>query len=285
MSWCTVNFTFPMLGAHSSFEKNLYETLKKSLEYGMYTCQFFLGSPQSFTRRKISKEDMEKCVDLMDKYPTYLFSHAPYTINLAGSSDTNDLSKIGICIEALESELDTMAMLKGGVVLHPGVSKDKKKGLSIVAQSISKIKFKLGHKLLLEVMAGQGHSLGSTLEELKEIYDQVDEDKKQYIYFCMDTAHLWGKGLYQLDKISEVERLFEDIDRILGLERLALIHLNDSAVECGSCVDRHQLISEGNIWNTEEKKEALITLLKKSIDLKIPCVLETHGIDMKKFYM
>ena len=280
----TINFTFPLLGAHVSSEKTLYETLTRCVQYGMYACQFFLGSPQSFIRKTVEEDDIQKCLSLLKKYPTHVFSHAPYVINLAGSSDGNDMSKIDKCIQALEHELDVMSKLGGGVVLHPGVSKDRKKGLENVASSISSICFKPGYKLLLEVMAGQGNSLGSTLEELKEIYENVSDDKKEYIYFCMDTAHLWGKGLYHLDKIEEVERLFSDMDRVLE-KRVVLIHLNDSAVECGSCVDRHELIADGKIWNTEASKEALATLMKNAIDRNIPCVLETHGIDMKKFYL
>lgn len=281
---CNVNLSFPMIGAHSSVEKTLYETLEKAIAYGMYSCQFFLGSPQSFTRKAIDDHDIEKCQKLLKRFPTYVFSHAPYTINLAGSVDGNDMSKLPLCISALEHELNIMGKLGGGVVLHPGVSKNKEMGLKKVAESISSIQFEDGQCLLLEVMAGQGNSLGSTFEELRQIYDEVEDSKKKFIGFCIDTAHVWGKGLYRLNQVDEVEKMFKDMDRILGKERIKLIHFNDSSVQCGSHVDRHQLIAEGEIWKDESSKDALMKLLQICITRRIPCVLETHGRDMIKFY-
>lgn len=282
----SISITLPMLGAHTGLEKTIYETILAGIEYGMYSIQFFLGNPQSFTRRSIDNEDVDKCKALLKRFPTDVFSHAPYIINLAGSSETNDCSKIGLCISALEHELDVICRIGGkGVVLHPGVSKNRSKGIEMVAKSISLIRFKEGQQLLLEVMAGQGNSLGTTFEELREIYDQIDEEKKKYVSFCIDTAHIWGKGLYELDTVSEVDRMFHDMDRILGKEKISLIHFNDSGVGCGSCIDRHSLIGEGKIWSSNESKDAMMRLLEIALSRRIPCILETHGTDMKKFYI
>lgn len=280
------------LGSHVPVEKTIYETLKISIQHGMSAIQFFLGSPQSFQRRTISDEDAKKVNKLLDRFPTHLFSHAPYVFNLAGSvqqlawNGNREIDeRISSAVKAITHELRNMAKIGGGVVLHPGNFSDKKKGCRAIAQSISTIDFQDGEFLLIENMAGQGNVIGSTLQELRDIYDYIaefDQNKQKYVYFCIDTAHIWGKGVYKINTEEGIKKLWNDIDEIL-LGRVRLFHLNDSKVKCGACVDLHDLIGEGEIWSEKESKRALYRLMEECGKREIPMVMETHPVDMYKF--
>lgn len=294
MSQQNIIFSHPtyLLGTHVPVEKTIYETVYLSIYHGMSAIQFFLGSPQSFQRRSISDEDAKKVNKLCDRFPTRLFSHAPYVFNLAGSvqhlawNGNHEIDqRVCNAVHAISHELHHMAKINGGVVLHPGNFADKKKGCRAIAQSISMIDFKEGEFLLLENMAGQGNVIGSSLSELRDIYDFIEEfnkEKQKYIYFCIDTAHIWGKGQYKIDDEDEIKKLWSDIDSIL-LGRVRLVHLNDSKVKCGACVDLHDLIGEGEIWNTLESKKALYRMMEECSKREIPMVMETHPADMYKF--
>lgn len=277
-------------GAHTSFSKNIYDTLRMSISYGMTVTQFFLGSPKSFRRHRATDKDIELSKKLLDLYPTHVFSHFPYVANFAGSvkqlawdGDEEQDRKTQLIIDEIGYELSVLSNFnqggkRNGVVIHPGNYKDKTKGLSTIAKSINKINFVKGSTILLENAAGKGCSLATTLEEIKEIYDQILPEKQTHIGVCIDSAHLTGVGDYDLSKCSGVIKLFDDFDRILGLDKFTLFHLNDSKVPLCSRKDEHALIGTGYIWN--ESFESLILLLDMCKKNGIPVVLETHGLDM-----
>jgi deoxyribonuclease-4 len=149
---------------------------------------------------------------------------------------------------------------------------------SAIAKSINKINFSTGSTLLLENSAGKGCSLATTFEEIAEIIKQILPEKQEYIGVCIDTAHLCGWGEYNLSICSEVKRMFEDFDRIIGIKKFTLLHLNDSVVPFGSKKDHHALLGTGCIW--ENSFESLILLVNTCNQYKIPMLLETHGLDM-----
>jgi deoxyribonuclease-4 len=276
------------IGSHTCFSGKIYDTVNESIKKGMTATQFFMGNPKSYNRTKIDKEDIDKTKKLCERYPMNIFSHFPYIANLSGSKaqlawedNKEQDEKTMKVITELEYELNILSNFnkgKNGVVIHPGNYTDRKIGIKTIAKSINKIKFKKDAKLLLENSAGQGTSLATTFEEIKEIYDQVDKDKQKNIGVCIDTAHIYGYGLYDLSKIEEIERLFDDFDRIIGLDKFTLLHLNDSEVPLGSKKDRHACIGTGYIW--KENKESLIVLLNKCKKYKIPAILETNCSDM-----
>lgn len=279
------------LGAHTQFSGRICDTLWTSINFGMYSTQFFMGSPQGFKRATILENDITECKKILSRYPLSVFSHYPYVANLAGSkdilawSDNDDQSrKTEFVLKGLQYELDTIGRIGSnncGVVIHPGNYTDRKKGLKTISKSINKLVFKNDAKLLLENSAGQGTSLATTLEEIKMIIDGVDEEKKRNIGVCIDTCHTFAYGLYNLTKPTEVVKLFNDFDDVIGLEYLSLIHLNDSETVFKSKKDRHALIKEGFIWSKDSS--ALDVLCSISIEKQIPMVLETHGVDMLKF--
>jgi deoxyribonuclease-4 len=277
-------------GAHTQFSKNIYKTLKKSLLYSMTVTQFFLGSPKSFTRHRVSQEDIDICKKLLTRYPLHVFSHFPYVANFAGSvkqlawsGDIEQDIKTQFIINELEYELSVMSNFsqggkRNGVVIHPGNYKNRLLGIEAISKSINKINFTEGSTLLLENAAGKGCSLATTFEEIKEIIDQVIPEKQKHVGVCIDTAHLCGWGEYDLSQCSEVTRMFEDFDRIIGVEKFTLLHLNDSVVPCGSKKDHHALLGTGHIWTNSFK--SLVLLLDTCKKYGIPIMLETDCIDM-----
>lgn len=286
-SVCCLNWE---AGAHTEFSKNIYNTLNKSILYGMTVTQFFFGNPKSFTRHRASQEDINQCIKLLSRFPMHVFSHFPYVANFAGSvkqlawdGDKEQDAKTQLIIKELEYELGIMSNFsiggkRNGVVIHPGNYNDRSLGLKTIAKSINKITFTEGSTLILENAAGQGCSLATTFKEIKEIIDQVLPEKQKHIGVCVDTAHICGRGEYDLSKCSEVSRMFEEFDNIIGINKFTLLHLNDSVVSLGSKKDEHALLGKGHIWS--DSFDSLILLLDLCKKYGIPVMLETHSSDM-----
>jgi apurinic endonuclease APN1 len=285
-------YNFPWdLGSHIPWKGNMEDTLKNGINDGMYAIQFCLGSPKSFKRIQLSEEDIAKAQKLCQRFPTHVFSHAPYLYNLCGkktslawNGDSYQDAILTNILGELEYELGVLSSFqnkRNGVVIHPGNYPDRNIGLKTIAESINKINFPEGSKLLLENSAGQGTSLATTFEEIKTIYDHVDEKKKKHIGVCIDTCHIFAYGSYDLSICKEVDKLFENFDKVLGMELLTVIHLNDSQAPLGSRKDRHGLIGTGHIWG--KSFDSLVYLLDKCSSYEIPLVLETNPSDIKVF--
>ena len=278
------------VGSHTEFSKSIYNTLRKSIFYSMNVTQFFLGSPKSFSRHRACEEDIDKSIKILKHFPLHVFSHFPYVANLAGSvkqiawvGNKEQDTKTQTIIKELEYELSIISRLaskgkRNGVVIHPGNFENRKEGISTIAKTINKINFTEGSKLILENAAGQGCSLATTFKEIKEIYDQVDPNKQKYIGVCVDTAHICGYGEYDLSKCSEVTRMFEEFNNIIGIDKFTLLHLNDSVVDLGSKRDCHACLGVGTIWKNDFK--SLILLLDTCKKYDIPVMLETNELDM-----
>ena len=286
-------YDFPLdVGSHMQWCGTLEKTLLNSINHGMYSIQFFLGSPQSFNRTRVTTEDINKTQQLNQRFPTNIFSHAPYLYNLCGSksslawaTDDTQSNKTRHILSELEYELGVLANFtekRNGVIVHPGNYTDREIGLETISKSINKINFPKNSKLLLENSAGQGTSLATTFEEIRKIIDNVNENNKKHIGVCIDTAHIFGYGSYDLSKINEVERMFTEFNKIIGIKWLDLIHFNDSSVKLGSKKDRHELIGNGYIWG--EDLSSCIYLLGRCCKLGIPMVLETCPSDIKTIY-
>jgi deoxyribonuclease-4 len=273
------------VGSHICFLKDIKTTIYFAIKNGMYTCQFFLGNPKSFIRTRVSDIDIINSKKIVDRYPINVFSHAPYLFNLAGSKDqlawngdeVQDKKTLHI-IKELSYELSVMSNFKG-VIIHPGNSINRKEGLKTIALSINKIDFTENSRLLLENSAGQGTSLATTFKEIFDIIDKVDSEKKKYIGVCIDTAHIFGYGEYDIRTIKGVKKMLNDFDELIGLDKFWLLHLNDSEVPFGSKKDRHALIGTGFIW--KESNESLLYLLDRCKENKTPVCLETCPSDMK----
>ena len=279
------------VGAHTSFSLYIYNTIIKGVKNGMYAIQFFMGNPkQAWKRQQINLKDIENTQKLLSRFPMNVFSHYPYCANLAGKAQKGELAwdgnhsidmRLKELLKSLEYELSIISNfseLRSGVVIHPGSYPDRDKGHEAVAKTINKINFPSKSNLLLENCAGEGNKLCRTFEEINIIMKLLTDDKRQHVKVCVDTAHIWGQGDYNLSEIEEVNRMFDDFDRILGIENFYLLHLNDSRAPLGSCKDQHALLGEGHIWGNDFG--SLIHLLNKCKSYGIPIVLETDIQDM-----
>ncbi len=280
-----------MFGSDISFSNakgGLIRSYKYALDNMLYSIQFFLGGTLSRTRSKLKDKDLKECIELYKTRPLNVYIHCAYINNLAGSI------KLGSLVWDGNDEVDELMMesIKGieyelyvtsqfgkhnGCVIHVGSWKDKEAGMKKIAQTINKINFPPNSTLLLENTAGAGTTIGKTFEELKYIYDLIDEDKKVHIKFCLDTCHSFCSGIVDFRKIKDVDKFFEDFDTLFGIEKLGLIHFNDSNYEYGTNRDNHAHIGKGYIWS--EHPDSLKYIIEKIDELKIPLVLETHISD------
>jgi len=276
------------VGIHTPFEKKIMNTLKLAIQLGTYSTQFFMGNPKSYNRQKISDIDIEESNRLLDRFPMNVFTHFPYIANLNGSvsslawnGDAKIDSTTNIMLNELQYELSIISKLdtiKSGVVIHPGCYPDRILGLKTIAKSINKINFQGKAKLLLENCAGEGRKLCKNFSEFKVIYNLIQKEKLNNVGFCVDTAHIWGEGLYDLRSIDEIKRMFNEFDNEVGIKNLTLIHLNDSEVPFGSKKDRHAILGTGYIWN--ENMDSLLYLLNYCKEMNIPMILETECSSM-----
>lgn len=285
---CDINCSKWKVGSHMGFSKEILPTLKDTINMGMYSFQFFMGNPQSYSRQRINKDDINNCKKLLKKFPTSIFSHFPYIANLNGSTaslawngDKEIDNKLCALIKNLEYELSVLSNFseyKSGVVIHPGSYSKRDIGLDTIAKTINTINFSDNSKLLLENCANEGNKLCKDFKEIKRVIDGVTCEKKRNIGVCVDTAHVFGSGIYDLCKCDEIDRMFHDFDNIIGMEYFNLIHLNDSDVCLGSRKDRHACLCTGFIWEKNEKP--LIYLLDKAKQYNIPVVMETNSSDI-----
>lgn len=278
-----------MFGGHLSFSKNLLPTLIDAKENEMKSVQFFMGNPKSFHRHRITEDDLCNCKKFLSNDSCInVFSHYPYTSSLVGSvanlawdGNHEQDKKTSLIISELEYEINILSQIcdnnvKNGVVIHPGSYKNRIQGLETIAKSINKINFEPNGTLLLENSAGEGTKLPKDFHEMSKIFENIDVSKKSNVKCCIDTAHIWGSGIYELNKKDGIDKMFHDFDRLIGIENFGLLHLNDSMVDFGSKKDRHECLGYGHIW--KEDNESLKYLLVKCKESNIPVILETPNI-------
>ncbi len=259
------------LGSHVSFGKNqLLGSVKEALSYNANTFMFYTGAPQNTIRSEIDDNNTKEALELMKSNNidiNKVICHAPYIINLANKKDP---SKWDFSINFLKNEIKRCEMMNVKyIVVHPGssVGITPKEGLDNIIDALNIIiDDKDTCMILLETMAGKGNECGRTLEEIKYILDGV---KSSNIGVCIDTCHLNDAGY----DISDANKLINDINNIIGLERVKCVHLNDSKNEIASHKDRHDNIGFGTIGFNN-----LINLVYNAVFKDIPIILETPYI-------
>ena len=262
-----------IIGSHVSFTKKdeLLGSLKEALSYGSNTFMFYTGAPQNTKRFKIDNKLTLKAIDLMKENNidiNNIIVHAPYIVNLANNKEED---KYNFSINFLSDEIKRCEEL--GVkymVLHPGshvglgvdvAIKNIVNGLNIILKNSKTI-------ILLETMAGKGTEVGRDFYEIKKIIDGIDNKEK--IGVCMDTCHLNDAG-YNLNNFDKV---LDEFDKIVGLNYLKCIHINDSKNIMGSHKDRHENIGYGTIGF-----DNLIKIIYHEKLDNIPKILETPYIN------
>lgn len=262
-----------IIGSHVGYKKDsgLVGSVKEALSYNANTFMFYTGAPQNTKRLPIDLEKVKEADQLMKDNKIAkenVIVHAPYIINLA----TDDLVKREFSCNFLKEEIKRVETLGFSyLVLHPGshVGAGTDKGIQNIADSLNKIIDKdTKVVILLETMAGKGTEVGKNFEDLESIISKIK--RKENIGVCLDTCHINDAG-YDLNYFDKVLDLF---DKIIGLDKLKCIHVNDSKNIMGSHKDRHENIGYGHIGF-----DNLINIIyNKRLD-NIPKILETPYID------
>ena len=261
-----------IIGSHVGYKKDsqLLGSLNEALGYGANTFMFYTGAPQNTSRYPIddnlSVEAFKKMKEIGLDYSKVVV-HAPYIVNLANG----DEAKFNFAVQFLKEELKRCSQLGiKNVVLHPGshVGLGIDKGIENIAKGLNLVLGEEDVTILLETMAGKGSEVGSKLEEIRRIIDLV-EDKK-HIGVCIDTCHLSDAG-YDISKFDE---FLDEFDKIIGIEKIGCVHVNDSKNEMGSHKDRHENIGFGKIGF-----ETLLKVIYNERLENVPKILETPYVD------
>lgn len=251
----------PFLGAHMSIAGGLHKAVEAAAKLGMETVQLFTNSPSQWAvrpapgstgapawqAREITAEEARKFEEsLAHTGLVHPLSHASYLINLASPDEALwDRSVAAFVVELQRAERIGVPY----VVLHPGshTTASEEEGIANVVRALDEVHRRLPaarSRCLLENTAGQGTNLGWRFEHLAAILAGVCESDRLGV--CFDTCHAFAAG-WEFAQPRSYEKLWQEFDRIVGLERLKAVHLNDSKRELGSRVDRHEHIGEGQL--------------------------------------
>ena len=259
-----------IIGSHVSLKAPdmLLGSVKEAISYNSDTFMFYTGAPQNTKRKDISEFKVEQAKELMalnnidmDK----VIVHSPYIINLA-----NTLKKetYQLAVDFLKIEIDRCEAIGAKtLVLHPGshVKAGDEAGLDSIVAGLNQVLSDDQNVIIaLETMAGKGSELGRDLNQLKYIFDHCEY--KHLLGICLDTCHLHDSGV----DISNFDAFLDDFDKIIGIEKIKCIHINDSKNQKGAAKDRHENIGYGYIGFTN-----LHNVVTNPRVAHIPLILET----------
>lgn len=254
------------IGCHLSVSKGFYAMGKEAVSIDANTIQFFTRNPRGGSAKPIDEEDVKKFQELAKEHGiNNLLAHAPYTLNAcAATENIRTFAK-----NTMEDDLKRMEYFPESMYnFHPGshVGQGVEQGTDYIVQMLNEIiKPEQTTRVLLETMAGKGSEIGRNFQEIKNIMDRVIV--KEHIGVCLDTCHIFDGGY---DIVNRLDEVIEEFDKIIGLENLYAIHLNDSMNVCGSHKDRHAKIGEGNIG-----LEAITRIINHPKLRNLPFFLET----------
>ena len=261
-----------IIGSHVTFNKNeqLIASVKEAISYRSNTFMFYTGAPQNTLRYDIDDFKTLEAMNLMKENGidiNNVIVHAPYIINLANPNN------LEFSVSFLKQELDRVDKLGVKyIVLHPGshVGLGVDTGINNITLGLNKVleNYHGNVTILLETMAGKGSEVGVSFEELKRIIDGVNYSNRLGV--CLDTCHLNDSGY----DISDFDSILDEFDRIIGIDKIKCVHINDSKNEKGSHKDRHENIGLGTIGF-----DNLIKVLYNSRLDNIPKILETPYIE------
>ena len=258
------------IGNHTSSSKGYLAMGKQTLANGGNTFAFFTRNPSGGKAKEIDPQDVQKFLQLsQENHFGKLVAHAPYTMNCAAAKENlRDFAR-----ETMADDLKRLELTPGNYYnFHPGshVGQGAETGIDKIAEILNEVLAERQSTIvLLETMSGKGSEVGRNFEELREIIDRVEQKDKLGV--CLDTCHVWDGGY---DIVNNLDGVFAEFDRVIGLDRLKAIHLNDSMNGLGSHKDRHAKIGEGEIG-----LEALVRVIRHPVTKGIPFILETPNDD------
>ncbi|MEG0843208.1 MAG: deoxyribonuclease IV [Romboutsia sp.] len=255
-----------IIGPHISIAKGFAKAAQTAVEIGANTFQFFSRNPRGGSAKAFDEKDIEKFQKIRkEKNFGPLLAHAPYTMNLASSKD--DVYEFATMV--IKEDIQRMDLL--GVeylCFHPGshVGGGIDVGIEKIIDGLNQaITGNENITILLETMSGKGTEIGFDFNHIKRIIDRVEHSEKLGV--CLDTCHVFSAGY---DIVNNLEGVLEEFDKIVGIDRLKTIHLNDSMMDFGKNKDRHEILGEGKIG-----MDAIINFMCHPKIQGIPFFLET----------
>ena len=254
------------IGCHLSSSKGYLAMGKEAVKIDANTFQFFTRNPRGTKAKAIDENDVERFLAFAKENGIErILAHAPYTLNACSADEhLRELAR-----DTMADDLRRMEYTPGNCYnFHPGshVGQGAEAGIAFIADMLNQIlKPEQRTTVLRETMSGKGSEVGREFEELREILDRVE--CKERMGVCLDTCHVWDGGY---DIVNDLEGVIGKFDRIIGLEKLKAIHLNDSLNPLGAHKDRHAKIGEGCIGEEALKRVVTHPALKD-----LPFYLET----------
>lgn len=254
------------IGCHLSTTKGFKNMGKEALQIKANTFQFFTRNPRGGKAKDIDEKDVAALLEIMKENNfVKILAHAPYTLNACSADErTREFA-----VETMADDLARMEYLPNSLYnFHPGshVKQGVDVGINYIVNMLNTVlKPEQTTKVLLETMAGKGSEVGRSFEEIAEIINRVE--LKEHMGVCLDTCHVYDAGY---DIVNDLDGVLEEFDRIIGLDRLHAIHLNDSKNPFESHKDRHEKIGEGSIGI-----EAITRIINHPKLRHLPFFLET----------
>jgi deoxyribonuclease-4 len=267
-----------LLGAHMSIAGGVNMAIERARAINCTAMQMFVKNNMQWFARPLTCDEIRTFLEHQQRSELLsIFAHANYLINLAATNGQFHANSI----QSLSEELVRADQLElPFLVLHPGahLGAGEEAGLEKIVESIDRVFSglpKIKTRIALETTAGQGSCLGNKFEHLAYIINRVREPERLCI--CLDTAHVFASG-YDIGSEASVRKTFREFYRVVGLDRLVAIHLNDSKTARGSRVDRHEHVGRGKIG-----LPAFRFIMSDRRFRKIPKVLETpKGKDLRE---
>ena len=257
-----------IIGSHVSFKKDtqMLGSVEETLKYNANTFMFYTGAPQNTARIPIDLELTNKAKELMKENNIDIKNvvvHAPYIINLANSNNFD------FNVRFLKEEISRVESLGvDKLVLHPGshVGQGVEVGIKNIIDSLNvSLTDNTKVTICLETMAGKGSEVGRSFEEIRAIIDKVRLNEKLGV--CLDTCHVFDAGY---DIVNNLDEVIDEFDRVIGLDRLKAVHLNDTKNPFESHKDRHEKIGDGFLG-----VEAITKIINHEKLRDLPFFLET----------
>lgn len=254
------------VGCHLSSSKGYLSMGKEAVKIDANTFQFFTRNPRGGKAKDLDVQDVEAYLEFAREHGIErILAHAPYTLNACSADEgLREFAR-----NTMEDDLRRLEYTPGNCYnFHPGshVKQGVEVGITYIAQMLNEIlKPEQTTTVLLETMSGKGSEVGRNFEELREILDRVELDSHMGV--CLDTCHVWDGGY---DIVNHLDEVITEFDRIIGLDRLKAIHLNDSMNPLGAHKDRHAVIGGGHIG-----EEALVRVINHPALKHLPFYLET----------
>ncbi|WP_078428836.1 deoxyribonuclease IV [Alkalihalobacterium alkalinitrilicum] len=265
-----------ILGSHVSMsgKKMLLASSEEAVSYGANTFMIYTGAPQNTRRKPIEELNIEAGLAHMNENGiNEIIVHAPYIINIA---NTEKPATFRLGVDFLRSEIErTEALSAKQIVLHPGahVGAGAEAGIKKIIEGLNEVLEKDQNvQIALETMAGKGSECGRSFDELASIINGVTHNEKLSV--CFDTCHTHDAGY---DIVNDFDGVLEEFDKIIGIDRLKVLHINDSKNERGAGKDRHENIGFGHIGY-----EAIHKIVHHPQLKDVPKILETPYIGEDK---